>query len=261
MSNASSDAKDAKMTKGWPHPVLAIVVTAGLFLVCQLAAGLLLSLIAGLAGKPSLEQLFNNPVLLQFSFALLVYGSLLLSLRWYLRSRNLDWRQLGYRRPRWTDIIYVLLALVCYVAAFAVFQQLLTLVFSGLDVSQRQDTGFGDASGAGFVPLALTFSALVLLAPLAEETLMRGFLFGALRQRLPFVVSTLITSVMFAMLHLAGGEQGAGPLWIAAIDTFVLSLALCYLREKTGRLWPSIALHMLKNGIAFTALFIIGVGS
>jgi membrane protease YdiL (CAAX protease family) len=109
--------------------------------------------------------------------------------------------------------------------------------------------------------MALTFVALVVIAPVAEEALMRGFLFGALRRRLPFIWSTLITSAMFASLHLAGGEQGAGPLWVAAIDTFTLSLALCYLREKTGRLWAGIGLHMLKNGIAFVALFIIGINT
>ena len=86
---------------------------------------------------------------------------------------------------------------------------------------------------------------------------MRGFLFGALRRSTGFWISAAITSVIFASLHLGGGEQGAGLLWIAAIDTFILSLALCYLREKTGRLWASIGLHAIKNGVAFVALFIL----
>ena len=57
--------------------------------------------------------------------------------------------------------------------------------------------------------------------------------------------------------HLAEGGA-AGPLWIGFIDTFILSLVLCYLRVKTGSLWAGITLHALKNGIAFVALFVIG---
>jgi len=49
----------------------------------------------------------------------------------------------------------------------------------------------------------------------------------------------------------------AGPLYIAALDTFILSLVLIYLREKTGSLWASITLHAVKNGVAFMALFVL----
>jgi membrane protease YdiL (CAAX protease family) len=48
-------------------------------------------------------------------------------------------------------------------------------------------------------------------------------------------------------------------LYIAAIDTFTLSLILVYLREKTGGLWSSMGLHAIKNGIAFVSLFIVHV--
>ena len=62
------------------------------------------------------------------------------------------------------------------------------------------------------------------------------------------------TSLLFAAGHLAEGGS-AGLLYIAAIDTFSLSLVLIYLREKTDGLWASMTLHALKNGIAFVALF------
>jgi membrane protease YdiL (CAAX protease family) len=44
---------------------------------------------------------------------------------------------------------------------------------------------------------------------------------------------------------------------VAALDTFTLSLVLCYLRQKTDSLWPGIMLHALKNGLAFMSLFLI----
>ena len=50
---------------------------------------------------------------------------------------------------------------------------------------------------------------------------------------------------LFAVAHLPEGGA-AGPLYIAALDTFVLSLVLIYLREKTGSLWASITLHAVS---------------
>ena len=66
---------------------------------------------------------------------------------------------------------------------------------------------------------------------------------------------TLVTSVIFGALHTLTGKDGL--LWIAAIDTFALSLVLCYLREKTGNLYASMGVHAIKNGIAFLALFVL----
>src|ERR1022692_4140912 len=39
------------------------------------------------------------------------------------------------------------------------------------------------------------------------------------------------------------------------MDTFLLSLVLVYLQEKTGKLWASMGLQMLKNLIAFFFFF------
>jgi len=54
-------------------------------------------------------------------------------------------------------------------------------------------------------------------------------------------------------------RSGQPLLWVAGIDTFILSLVLIYLREKTDSLYASIGLHMLKNTIAFLGLFVFKV--
>ena len=120
-----------------------------------------------------------------------------------------------------------------------------------LNLEQEQEIGFStNTQGAALLPV---FISLVILPPITEEIVARGFLFGGLRTKLPFAVAATITSVLFAAAHL--GEASEGLLWIAAVDTFILSLVLCYLREKTGSLWPSIGVHALKNGLAFIVLF------
>jgi membrane protease YdiL (CAAX protease family) len=122
-------------------------------------------------------------------------------------------------------------------------------------VEQSQELGFNPV---GTVELILTFISLVILPPLVEELLMRGYLYTSLKKKLSKIAAALVTSVIFAAAHLQFGS-GAPLLWVAAIDTFVLSLFLVSLREKTGGLWASMTLHATKNLIAFMSLFIFHI--
>jgi membrane protease YdiL (CAAX protease family) len=127
------------------------------------------------------------------------------------------------------------------------------VLIPSLNVEQQQQLGFQPTTS--HIGLILTFISLVVLPPLVEEFIMRGFLFTSLLRRLKVVPSIVITSIIFASAHLQFGSD-APLLWVAAIDTFMLSLVLCYMRYKTGSLWPGIFLHALKNCVAFLSIFI-----
>ena len=100
----------------------------------------------------------------------------------------------------------------------------------------------------------LAFMTMVVLAPLAEEMLFRGYLYGKLRKAAPIWVSILVASLAFGLAHLWVG--GTALQWAVTIDTFVLSLMLCALREYTGAIWAGVLLHAIKNGLAFYLLFV-----
>jgi hypothetical protein len=123
------------------------------------------------------------------------------------------------------------------------------------NTQQKQNLGFQPGiHGGGFI---MAFIALVILPPIAEEILFRGFLYGTLRRnRASKLVATITTSLLFAGLHLFGGT-GSGLLWSAFVDIFTLSLVLCYLRERTGGIWAGMVVHALKNALAFVGVFII----
>lgn len=163
---------------------------------------------------------------------------------------------IGLRRPRWSDLGYGLAAVPAYFVLYIITVGVITALVPDLNVSQQQDIGFKDP--AGTIELILTFISLVILPPIAEEILFRGFLYSSLKKALPIAGAVVGTSILFAIGHLPAGGA-AGPLYIAAIDTFVLSLVLIYLREKTGGLWSSMLLHAIKNGVAFTALFLLHI--
>jgi membrane protease YdiL (CAAX protease family) len=140
---------------------------------------------------------------------------------------------------------WAVLAFPLYLIASTVISNIVAGVFPGVDLLQQQNIGYTNPSG--YEP-TLIFVALVCLAPFVEEVLFRGFLFRAFRETFGFWIGAIGVSLLFAVAH---GQANVG------IDVFVLSMFLCYLREKTGTLWTSIALHAMKNLVAFIVLFII----
>lgn len=80
-------------------------------------------------------------------------------------------------------------------------------------------------------------------APLAEELLFRGLVFGALRQSpLGFAGATIITSMSWAMLHANYSDYGLGAIML-------IGLYLAWLRERTGSLLTPIVCHGVYNSL------------
>jgi len=154
--------------------------------------------------------------------------------------------ELGMQRlPILTDFLWVPAGAVVYLVLTAVVTSVAMSFLTFVNYDQPQETGFTNISQQHEYILA--FIMLVIIAPVAEELLFRGYLFGKLRKYAPLWISTFITSLLFAIVHFA---------WNVGLDVFALSIVLCLLRVITGSLWPSIMLHMLKNGVAFYFLFI-----
>jgi membrane protease YdiL (CAAX protease family) len=78
----------------------------------------------------------------------------------------------------------------------------------------------------------------VIAPPLEEELGFRGLMYGALRDKLTVTETFLISSFAFALLHLS----------VPALLTHVpLGLYLCWLRHRSGSLWPPIFAHACHN--------------
>jgi uncharacterized protein len=192
-------------------------------------------------------------VSLQFVYVLLAQAITLSVLLYYLRSNKASLKDIGLGAFRSRHIGIGMAVYPIYFIMFVLIVVLGTQLLPGLDVDQEQQLGFDNVQG--IIALAMTFISLVVLPPIIEELTVRGMIFTSLRSKFTLLPAMLLTSFLFAIAHLPAGGA-AGPLYIAAIDTFILSLVLCFVREKTGSLWPCITLHALKNGIAYFSLFI-----
>jgi membrane protease YdiL (CAAX protease family) len=85
-------------------------------------------------------------------------------------------------------------------------------------------------------------------APLAEECLFRGLLFGALKATpIGLVGAALVTSVLWASLHANYSTHG-----LVAIT--LIGLYLAYVRERTGTLLTPIVCHSAYNSLIVLTL-------
>ena len=96
--------------------------------------------------------------------------------------------------------------------------------------------------------LILFIFTSVIVAPLYEELIFRGIIFPKLLENFSFNKSMLISSLIFAVLHLHVP---------ALLPLFILSIVLCYLYVVTGTLWCCISLHALFNAVTVTIYLLI----
>jgi len=83
---------------------------------------------------------------------------------------------------------------------------------------------------------------IVVLAPLGEEILFRGFLQKFLEEHWQDVTrAVLVTSLFFAIIHL-------NPFWL--IQIYMLGVILGFLAWRTGSIWAGFILHAANNLVA-----------
>lgn len=234
-------------------PLPTIAITIGVFLGSQIFAGILVSLIPLILRWDSARVNIwtENNIWLSFSFVVISEVITLGVLYQILKFRGLSFKNIGINKLQLKHIAYTLTGFAIYFVLYILGIVIIKAIFPQLDLDKKQEIGF-DTNTRGLALLP-AFISLVILVPITEEIITRGFLYGGLRTKLPVFIAAGITSLFFAVAHL--GEASEGLLWVAAIDTFILSIVLCYLREKTNSLWPSIGVHMIKNFIAFIIIF------
>lgn len=145
---------------------------------------------------------------------------------------------LSFAVPRggiWT-LVLAIIALVAFATCFA------SLVFVFNPDALRHDLQpFSEMMKSRTWWLILLAAGIG--APLAEELLFRGLIFGALRQSpLGFIGATVITSVAWASLHANYSLYGLGAITL-------IGLYLAWLRERTGSLLAPVVCHGCYNSL------------
>ncbi|MBC7764778.1 CPBP family intramembrane metalloprotease [Microbacteriaceae bacterium] len=227
------------------RPVITAFSWIAITILAYIAALYLGLLIARLVGINNVVGLLSlHSLLLMVMLVIVVWSPAIIS-----RAR-LTLSDIGLQKAlEWRDGLWG-------VGGFAVYSLIMSIVvplvakIAWFDTDQSQQLGFNGMAG---LTLFAGFIVLVIITPVAEEMLFRGVLQGRLRAAgIPFSITALIVGGLFALAH---GQ------WNVAIDVFFMSLVASYLRERTGRLWPSIVVHVLKNTLAFYVTFVVVAGT
>jgi len=95
--------------------------------------------------------------------------------------------------------------------------------------------------------VAAALFAGVIVAPAAEEFLFRGYLYGVIRRYLGPVAAVLLSSALFAAIHV-------NLLSLPALFVLAICFALAY--EATGSLLVPMAMHALFNALNLAEIFL-----
>ena len=97
--------------------------------------------------------------------------------------------------------------------------------------------------------LFFNFFLIIIVAPIIEEIVFRGLFYKTLKNFIPFVQASIISSLIFAIIH-----ENILSLTIL----FLLSLYLTYIYERTNSILYPILTHSIFN---FLNLLLIYIGS
>jgi membrane protease YdiL (CAAX protease family) len=222
-------------------------VYLGTQLVLQLVVGLVL-LGTGLVDSLLLDPTAGGASLLALVVLSQIAG--LLAAVGLLRLRGVPLRPVvGPMRPVARHVgIGVGLGLLAIIGSTLLVSLLVTLTGSEATPEQVLTEGIADTP----VQLLLAVLAAVVMAPLAEELLFRGLLHRGLRRRMRIVPATLVSSVLFAVVHL--DVAVSQPLALVGLTFVGVILALAH--ERTGSLLVPVVIHATHNAVTIVAVVV-----
>jgi uncharacterized protein len=240
---------DAPKISRWRRTWIVVALIAWTFLGFMLAQAIGLAVVQMLYSAGVVSETDLESSLFQSSANLCIYilaAVLIIGMPRWIKKRGTTLADLGLKRyPNWMDMVWLLTGAFVYLILTLTITSLSMVIFPSADYAQEQEVGFNQLTHSWEYILA--FVSLVIVAPVAEELIFRGYLFGKLRKYASVWLSVLLSAALFAVAHMQ---------FNVALDTFALGIVLALLRVVTGSIWASIALHALKNGVAFYFLFV-----
>lgn len=217
----------------WATIGLGTVIGLG-WMAAQIAVVIAWAVISSAVGAPVVpEELEESGLLL--ALATCASAPVALGLTWlfvWLRRGKPAAEYLGFRRVSVKTVALSSLALVVFVG----LSEALTALLQKPSVTDFMRHAY---QTAGFTPLL--WLTLVVVAPLTEETLCRGFIFeGIVRSRLGATGAIVLTALLWALPHFQYDAYGVATI-------FFFGLFLGFVRWKTGSLYVTLWLHALAN--------------
>jgi hypothetical protein len=249
-----ADQPAAPAASGEPEPPSATadeprwpIWTAPAAIAVGFAVGIFVSIVVGAIGSAGGSSLAHpTPAVSLISDVLFDLGFVGAAIYFSGVRGRANAAEFGFRRvSAGKAIVALIITAVTYYVLTAVYASILNL--HGNDKLPKE---LGVSNSTVALVGATVF--VCVIAPIVEEFFFRGFIFGALRRMRVVIaghnigtwVAAAITGILFGLAHT--GSASAQYL----IPLGFLGFMLCWLRWRTGSLYPCMALHSLNNALA-----------
>jgi membrane protease YdiL (CAAX protease family) len=207
------------------------------FVVASIATLIAVGVVAAATGASSDEDNTTFTILATLMQSVIFIGTAVLFAS--LTRRPEPWH-FGLRRTRlWPAVGWAALGLFAFYVFAAVYE---AAVQPDAEQTVAQDLGADEGTfgliAAGFM--------VVCVAPAAEEFFFRGFFYRALRSRFSLLIAAGIDGALFGIIHFSGSDS-----LLILPPLAALGFMFCLVYERTGSLYPVIALHSINNSLAF----------
>jgi membrane protease YdiL (CAAX protease family) len=241
------DSEVAASLTSAPHApyVRAAVVVVAAVVAIEVAAGAITHLLGrGTTGRAALSLI-----------AELLVGAAAIGAAVPVVRRVGGWRSaLGFDRPRRGDAKTTAAWFGIQVATRMSVAYLLIICVPPLRHQHISNlTGLSGLSAPGLV---MVFGAAVVVAPVAEELMMRGLVLRAsMRAGMAFWPAAALNGVIFGGLHAHEGSTMLAAV-VLAVSTGAFGVVQCVLVRRQARLAPAIGVHATTNLVALALVLV-----
>ncbi len=195
-----------------------------------------LAISTSLVKQPAVESLAPEMLVVSIFFQFMIAGIVALTL--VFRTSVIEW--LGLRWPRW--YLVFLIGPGAVIGMWVLFGGLQAAGYmewlKSMGVDQIQDSVELLQKSNNPVTLALMAGTAMLVAPVCEEIVFRGYLYPVLKRFSGVWVAGLCSALLFSCAH--------GNL-VALLPLFIFGIVQVVFYEKTGSIWAPIAIHFCFN--------------
>jgi uncharacterized protein len=166
--------------------------------------------------------------------------AVILVLVWIVRMTRVPVADyLALKKPHWRDLLIGVIALAIIMAAASALATTL-----GKESPPFITDTFTTAAAEGMLPLLLV--SFVILGPLQEELIFRGFLLRGMAPAIGTWPAILVTAGVWAVSH------GQYELFFIG-EIFALGVLFGWIRCRSGSTLVPFVLHLIVNGMAVVA--------
>lgn len=226
------------LSRSYAAPDLLLLAGLGLFFIMAMEAPS--SAEAGAAKEGTL--------VVSMAFNLIVCAGLLVYLH---RLRGLNPAELfGLQHMHWRSLglAVLMFAVITLISVNLVSAATVNWLKDFWPELEPQETVKAFQESGSITFKILVIIAAVVIAPLAEEILFRGFVYGVLKRYTDAPFAALSSSLMFAVIHMHVGSLL--PLWMLAV-------LFCLAYEITGCLLVPMLLHAVFNAMSILGMLFL----